>query len=597
MPGPVLSTKFTADKTEFTKAVNEIKKEMLGLVGAIKQGMGQAATSTKQASNEVKNVSKEVKKAKSAFDNLTGTLKKLAGAYLGLQGAQKALNVFRQTSTEMERLIFTAKKFDIKPQSLQFLEFASQRNGLDIQVLDSALIGLRRSLGDAVNGTGFAKDVIATLDMLNLKARDLVNIPIDQAWIKLSNAVNQLSSSNQKAYVSSALLGKFFQDEQAPVLLLTANLNKAMQEFEAWGGAVSDLEVGAFLEMKEKSDELSFVVQTRLRQAFVELKPTIISAGEALLSISKTIAYIVDKIIKAKNVAKYILDNERSDQKNPTSFAENFMAVIQAPGEGISYAVNDTIDLLKSVVNGIKEDSNKVSRIRDSLYSGFASARNGESFISSINPAKDAIKKTSINEYQDTSTTLAMKKGGIAGGFRNLDASEIGLNKSLDKLDSSIKSLTKEMIKGKKEALDTLGLSSKGKEVLKDILKPIPQAKNEQFNELANRIRDAVARGDFTDVDSNLNTLDAIAKSSGGWGFDKDDNYAKLSNSDLMAAAKEMRKAVTNLNTKDKTKVIIEGDPKGILQIVKAYSVSSDGKKTLIGMIKDVTEAEAKAGG
>tara|TARA_R110000796_G_scaffold61714_3_gene142713 strand:+ start:1621 stop:3471 length:1851 start_codon:yes stop_codon:yes gene_type:complete len=159
----------------------------------------------------VKIVIKALDKTKGAFGGVNAALNKLAGtaskagkavALLGTVAAASFVAITVSNLKAIDSLAKTAKKIGTTTESLSALRFAANISGVEITTLDMALQRFTRRLAEAAKGTGEAK---GALKELNIDAKELMKLPLDEQMLVLSDRFENVKSSADKVRLAMKL--------------------------------------------------------------------------------------------------------------------------------------------------------------------------------------------------------------------------------------------------------------------------------------------------------------------------------------------------------------------------------------------------------
>ncbi len=148
-------------------------------------------------------------KTKSAFNGVTKSIRAVGRAIFSMKTALAGVIgltgiglLVRQSLQATDVLAKTANKIGTTTESLSRLRFAAEQTGVATATMDMALQRFVRRTAEAARGTGEAK---GALRELNLDARELLEMPLDQQMIALSDAFKTLPTDADKVRVAMKL--------------------------------------------------------------------------------------------------------------------------------------------------------------------------------------------------------------------------------------------------------------------------------------------------------------------------------------------------------------------------------------------------------
>jgi len=223
----------------------------------------------KKLEQSQKKIGKFTKKSGSKLKKLGGLFKSLGkGITIGTGAAGIALAALTvKTMQTTDALGKTSDKLGVMPAKLQAMQRAAQLTGVSIDTTNMALQRMVRRVQEASLGTGEAKGAIA---QLGLEAKELAELPVDEQFKRIADAMGDVSESGEKVRLAM----KLFDSEGVALVntlaLGSAGLEKIEADMDAFGLSLTRLEISrveqandAFLLAREnvKSFAQSFVVE------------------------------------------------------------------------------------------------------------------------------------------------------------------------------------------------------------------------------------------------------------------------------------------------------------------------------------------------
>ena len=178
-------------------------------------------------------VIKALDKTKRGFGSATRGIKSVAGAVLSLKtaivGAVGVGGIGLLVASSMratDSLGKTARKIGATTRALAQMRYAADLTGVATATMDMALQRFTRRVAEAANGTGEAKDALREL---NLNARKLVQLPLDQQMFQLADAFSEVETDADKVRLAMKLF-----DSEGVALVNTLGIGKqALMEMAA----------------------------------------------------------------------------------------------------------------------------------------------------------------------------------------------------------------------------------------------------------------------------------------------------------------------------------------------------------------------------
>ncbi len=188
------------------------------------------------------------------FGDMVVQLKQLAIAY----GAIKVLDFVRDTIRAADEAGKMAQKLGITTEALSVLRFAVERAGLPVNHIEQAMRSLSNALEDLRSGNSSA---VAQFQAIGLSAKDLAGLSLDQAFLKIADAMEKYRDGSGKINVATKIFGRSAID-LLPVLHQLAN--------------------GGFEEARQKAEELGIVIDDKTAAAAADFNDNVSDLGEAV---------------------------------------------------------------------------------------------------------------------------------------------------------------------------------------------------------------------------------------------------------------------------------------------------------------------------
>ena len=238
-------------------------------------------------------VIKALDKTKRGFGSATRGIKSVAGAVLSLKtaivGAVGVGGIGLLVASSMratDSLGKTARKIGATTRALAQMRYAADLTGVATATMDMALQRFTRRVAEAANGTGEAKDALREL---NLNARKLVQLPLDQQMFQLADAFSEVETDADKVRLAMKLF-----DSEGVALVNTLGIGKqALMEMAAEADSLGVALSGDAVQGVENANDAF----TRLGTLFKGLRDqTVAALAPALNTLATTLK---DKVLTA----------------------------------------------------------------------------------------------------------------------------------------------------------------------------------------------------------------------------------------------------------------------------------------------------------
>ncbi|HET7552199.1 MAG TPA: hypothetical protein VFK04_12985 [Gemmatimonadaceae bacterium] len=258
----------------------------------------------------------KVVQSSAGFGEMVVQLKQLAIAY----GAIKIIDYVRDTITAADETGKLAQKLGIATEALSVFRFAAERNGQPVDHIERAM----RNLSEALEGLRRGdQSAVAQFEAIGLSARDLEGLSLDQAFLKIANAMEKYRDGAGKINLATKLFGRTGID-LLPLLhqLSGEGFEEMRKKAEELGAVIDDDTARAAAEFNDNLSDLS----SSLKGLTIDL------VGGFLPALAKMVELLTKVVERAKDAAKYLpvigpaLDllrslNARQEQKELVSQA------------------------------------------------------------------------------------------------------------------------------------------------------------------------------------------------------------------------------------------------------------------------------------
>jgi lambda family phage tail tape measure protein len=213
--------------------------------------------------NNLKQLQDQVQRTNGTFEGL----KKLALAAGAAIGTGALVASIKNAMDSVDGLAKSARALGTTTANFQALARSAALAGIGIGELQATAQRLQVSLVNAAEkGAGPAAK---SLDKINLSARDLVGLPIDQQLTRITEGLRSISNPAERSAAAVELLGK-----QGPRMLEVAdNMARMREEMQRVGLALSEVDASAIEQAGDAFTELGFIFESIRQKIAAELAP------------------------------------------------------------------------------------------------------------------------------------------------------------------------------------------------------------------------------------------------------------------------------------------------------------------------------------
>jgi hypothetical protein len=252
----------------------------------------------------------------------------LGAAAIGGSVLAPITKVLTETVTRGAAIDSLAKRFNLTTESVSGLAYAFERVGLSFEDYEGTLDGFNAKLIAAADGND------ELFRRLGLNARALIEMPLDQAFLKVADAFNRIKGSGDRAVKAEELFG-------SSGLKLLPVLQKGAQGFRDLHQEAA--KAGALLSAEDAAQ--STQILRNLTEAWQLLKYVVLQIGSALLPTAKEFTEVGREIKGAAQQARGWIQQNKAGIVAVTAVAAAFIVAAIALG-GLSAAVSIAIPLL-----------------------------------------------------------------------------------------------------------------------------------------------------------------------------------------------------------------------------------------------------------
>lgn len=254
-----------------------------------------------------------------------------------------------------------AKAAAVSTEFLQELRFAGDQLGVSTKLIDEGFRRFGRRLGKFVNDEGGpAADAIKKLGINVFDAQDKF-IGAEASFDKFVEKFETLPTFLQK----SAFAAEAFGDDAGPKLALalaegTDGIARLRQEARDLGLVLSDELIDGAVESSNELSKMTNVIKTQLTQAFLNLKPVILTVTSSILALTTALS---DFFTTTKKEALSDLTKRAKDLTDELARgSEGFIKLSKARRTAIVRELTETgaaIGVLKEEIKALDKEASK----------------------------------------------------------------------------------------------------------------------------------------------------------------------------------------------------------------------------------------------
>jgi len=287
-------------------------------------------------------------------------------------GFHKLATVLHETTEEVSKLVDTATGLDITTEALEKLQWAGSQNSLSNDEMASSLAKLQKHL---VEVTADASKSQQTIAGLSLTYSQLANIPLDQQFLRIAEAIKNTTNPADQARAAYELFGK---SGTKMLTLMRDDVKGLTEEFESLGAGLSGTQAAAIEKYGDSVAKMQKTFAAFGNQLTASLAPALtvlndlltvlITSWGGLGEIGKTVGTIL--LSNMIFVTDIIIATTKALQTLEIGFAKFEQGVTRVGTLGISTLIGDTDIRQQEKIDKAQAsfDNPAMQKFRDSLY-------------------------------------------------------------------------------------------------------------------------------------------------------------------------------------------------------------------------------------
>ncbi len=342
---------------------NVITYRIVGTVDGLQKAFTAAGTMTTKFGNTM---SEGVARATKPFEMMASKIKDIIAPLAAATVAWASLESVMKSFERSEGLGKVANNLGIAVDKLSQLHYVAELNMSSAEAMDGALKKMAVFLG-TVGDAG--SEASMSLAKIGLSARDLEGLTVDQAFLKVSDALNTVSSSTERVTLQQKIFGKSSQEVSGVLTQSSAAIREMMNEGKNLGRTMENIEFGKLAAAKDSVEHLQAAFRSLADKLSIALSPAI-----------DLVARVIDKGIGNTNDFKKVFDDLVTNMVYGVGIARMAWQGLQLMWEGAKATVGELSVLIYEAMRGavkaflwVKDTGEKVWSV---IASSFAVAGN-----------------------------------------------------------------------------------------------------------------------------------------------------------------------------------------------------------------------------
>ncbi len=498
-------------------------------------------------------------------------------------------------------LYLASKKLGTSVESFQELSIAARESGVNVDSLQRLMQFMNKTIGNAELGNGKAADAFKKL---GISLSDLDKLSSDQKLRLIAEQLSKITNLSQEHALAGTIFGR---GGLQAVAFFNSNIEESVNRVKRLGITLTDSQAANLHKLEETKQLAGSVWQGFENNVSAELAPAFTRLFDGIL---KSVEGMGGLKHAAKSTADFIID-AMNGMVSAISKAVSMMGQAKAIYNDIATS---------SIGQQIAEANQKsadwtTSHFQAGLWDKQVSGI--DRLLQHIMPNNSTLSDQALQSSRIIRSTVS-SSGGSGENSSMLGANIVSKSSELANLSQQVSSVMQRSVSALGQlpsaataasaavnkvatsfnhALDNLfGIGGEGKAYIQSQLSKGPQqAVDPRFSDLLNQIKTELQTGDKKNIDNQIKSLSRISKDQNTIGDDGKGNFFDISNSDMLAAVKEIQKAAHLGETKPQQVTIkLDYDKEGL---VKAYATSSKAQATTYQWIVAAAASEAQSSG
>lgn len=193
-----------------------------------------------------------------------------AGIATGVAAAGAA--IFHTSRNSIDELAKMAQRIGATTQEMQVLQRIAELDGIGIEAMNSNMMRMTKTLGEASLGIGGAGKV---LEQFGLNAAELVRMPISEQFATIAEAISRIPNQAERAALATAVFGRSGVAMLVSLQKGRAVIDDMFAEMEGTGELFSAEDAAVVEEMNDAMTRLWGVVAAFGNQMTIQLAPAV----------------------------------------------------------------------------------------------------------------------------------------------------------------------------------------------------------------------------------------------------------------------------------------------------------------------------------
>lgn len=257
------------------RSLGTLTLDLIANTGGFREGMSQAERAAEKANQKIRKETAHTIDTVGKWGAAAGAAAAAVSVALGAVVLQGIETVAQQNDL--------AESLGITNRELTALSRAADLSGVSSDELSVAMKKLNKTIGDAQGGS---KSAAEALGALGLTADKLAQMPMDQRFNAIAQAVSGLATQTERAAAVQDIMGKSAQSLLPMLQDGGETIAKAARQTEQWGLALSELDVANIAAADDRMSDLGATISALKNNLAAEFAPVLKVAADRLIDMT-----------------------------------------------------------------------------------------------------------------------------------------------------------------------------------------------------------------------------------------------------------------------------------------------------------------------
>ena len=265
----------------------------------MKKASGVASRETKKIEDSVSKMERKIKTSTANAAKALASFGKgfafgaVGGGLAAFGGAAASINMATKAMEEFDGIAKRARTVGVGSDFFQTLTFAAGEASIGIDTVNSAMSIFTRTIGEAATGKG---ELVSKLKELNPELLKNLQLATNQEerFKLIADAVRNSTSATEKAAIATAAFGRGGVELVRVLELGASGFNDAAEKASKLGLVVDKELLTQAENLQNEYGNLTSVIDTQLKQAFINLGPVLVQLAQYAANLATFIAKVAD---------------------------------------------------------------------------------------------------------------------------------------------------------------------------------------------------------------------------------------------------------------------------------------------------------------